>query len=153
MQIVKKNLLLRKLEKENNVPSVIGYELVKKKIISFGYAALSAGFLGGMLGIGGGLILTPLWLSAGVEAQETTASSIVAVIFTTIVSIFQVIMSGGLKFDQLYFFFPLSFVSSLTIAIIIKYIIDKTGYKSILLILLNVVIISALIGLPAVNFE
>ena len=153
MAVVKKNLLLRKLEKENNVPSVISYDLEKKKIINFGRTALIAGFLGGMLGIGGGIILTPLWLSFGVEPQETTSSSIVGVIFTSFVSSFQVIMSGGLQFYEVYFFFPLSFISSLIIAIVLKFIIDKTGYKSILLIILNIKIVAALIALPALTIN
>ncbi len=33
-----------------------------------GSSALIAGFFGGMLGLGGGVILTPIWLEMGIGA-------------------------------------------------------------------------------------
>ena len=49
-----------------------------------------AGFFGGVCGIGGGTILTPMWMEMGYKTQEVTATSIAAVIFSSFASSFSV---------------------------------------------------------------
>ena len=49
-----------------------------------------------MLGLGGGIILTPIWLSMGFLAQEVTVSSILAVIINSGVSSFTVFQKSDL---------------------------------------------------------
>jgi hypothetical protein len=59
------NMIKKKNELVYELPYVrpcLSYKLDKDKIIGVSWSALQAGFLGGMLGIGGGVILTPIWL-------------------------------------------------------------------------------------------
>ena len=50
--------------------------------------SLMAGVLGGMLGLGGGVILTPIWLNMGLPSQRAAASATFSVIFTSFTSFF-----------------------------------------------------------------
>ena len=54
-----------------------------------------AGFLGGLVGLGGGVILTPLWLSMGIPSSRATASATFCVLFTSSISVFIITLSGG----------------------------------------------------------
>ena len=147
-QIIKKNKFLEDI---NHMRPKLNNTINRENIFMLGSAALQAGFLGGMLGLGGGVILTPIWLSLGFDAQVTTATSIVAVIFTSFTSTFTVVLNGLVDWQEISFFFPLSFISSFVIAIALKKIIDKTGRKSILLIILIIKISIAIIALPTLT--
>jgi uncharacterized membrane protein YfcA len=57
--------------------------------------SLVAGMLGGFVGLGGGVILTPLWLDMGIPAPRAAASATMCVTFTSLISMGQIIMLGG----------------------------------------------------------
>lgn len=60
-----KNANLKKL---TDLKPVITFSLHKKNIALLVYNSLIAGYLGGLLGIGGGMVLTPIWLEMGIGA-------------------------------------------------------------------------------------
>ena len=88
----------------------LGYDFEREaKISSFidetVKASLIAGFLGGLVGlgmkhiiaisIGGGVILTPLWLELGIPSQRAAASATFCVFFTAFISVFSIFIVGG----------------------------------------------------------
>ena len=56
--------------------------------------AFYAGLLGGMLGLGGGAILTPLWLNMNFTSNRVSATSTFSVIFTSFSSFFTYLIGG-----------------------------------------------------------
>lgn len=56
------------LKKLTELKPVITFTLNEKNIILLVYNSLIAGYLGGLLGIGGGMVLTPIWLEMGIGA-------------------------------------------------------------------------------------
>jgi uncharacterized protein len=50
--------------------------------------AAAAGLIGGLIGLGGGTILTPLWLSMGFPSLRTSATATFTVVFTSFSSFF-----------------------------------------------------------------
>lgn len=74
---------------------------------------LAAGFLGGALSIGGGVVLVPLWLKMGID-KNTAISSTGPLMFLSASTSFLVSAVLG-KYDEVYsvfFFLGLGFVSS-----------------------------------------
>ena len=57
-------------------------------LIKTAVSALYAGILGGMLGIGGGIVLTPLWLNMNFPNDRVSATATSSVIFTSFSSFF-----------------------------------------------------------------
>jgi uncharacterized membrane protein YfcA len=53
-----------------------------------------AGFLGGLLGLGGGIILTPKWLNMGFPNLRTSATCTFTVVFTSFTGLFTNLMGG-----------------------------------------------------------
>lgn len=53
-----------------------------------------AGFLGGWAGLGGGVILTPMWLDLGVAQPRAAASATFCVLFTSLLSVVSVAIAG-----------------------------------------------------------
>ena len=52
------------------------------------FLAFYAGFLGSIIGLGGGMILVPKWLEIGISPTRTTACSICILFFTSFNSFF-----------------------------------------------------------------
>lgn len=51
-------------------------------------SSLYAGFLGGLVGLGGGVVLTPIWLETGINPPRAAASATFTVFFTSSISFF-----------------------------------------------------------------
>lgn len=58
-------------------------------------SSMKAGFLGGLVGLGGGVVLTPIWLETGIHPPRAAASATFTVMFTSFTSVFIIALSGG----------------------------------------------------------
>lgn len=63
-------------------------------------SSLFAGFLGGLVGLGGGVVLTPLWLDMGIASARATASATFSVFFTATIAVFIIGLSGGYTLEE-----------------------------------------------------
>lgn len=63
-------------------------------------SSLFAGFLGGLVGLGGGVVLTPLWLDMGIASARATASATFSVLFTATIAVFIISLSGGYTLEE-----------------------------------------------------
>lgn len=116
----KKDAILKGLK---GVPMVSSFDLDENKVKVLMTVAFQAGCLGGMLGLGGGVILCPIWLEMGFVAQEVTVTSILAVVFVSGTSSFQAIVGGYLGNNEIMIFGIVSYVSSLIIAIFLRWVV------------------------------
>lgn len=55
---------------------------------------MAAGIIGGLLGLGGGVILTPAWIGMGINSIRAPTSSTFTVLFTSFTSFF-ITLTGG----------------------------------------------------------
>lgn len=72
-----------------------------------------AGVLGGCVSIGGGMVLIPLWLKAGIDKNIATSSTGPLIFFSASISFFVSVLLGKYEsFLMVLIFFALSFSSS-----------------------------------------
>lgn len=69
----------------------------------FAGASFLAGYIGGILGLGGGILLTPIWLSINVEAGECVATSVFCQFSTCTVLCYTVIINMAITFEMMWY--------------------------------------------------
>lgn len=110
--------------------------------------AFIGGIIAGMLGIGGGMIITPLFLQLGVNPKVTTSTSNFLLVFTSCASTIQYVLAGQLVVDYGVILALLAMISSIIGYKIINDYIAATGKSSFLLYALFLVMLISLIVLP-----
>ena len=119
-------------------------DMIKKS--SFGAAI--AGLIGGLLGLGGGVILTPLWLKMGFPNQRTSATATFTVVFTSFSSFFSNLLGGSYTASEIVFWGVSAFISSFLISRFLKFLVRKLNRESVLIAVLLFIITLAAIMLP-----
>ena len=76
-----------------------------------------------MIGLGGGVILTPLWLEMNFPNNRAQATSIFTVIFTSFSSFFTNYIAGKYIYKELIFWGLISLVSSFVVAKFLNYLV------------------------------
>jgi len=70
----------------------------------FAGASFLAGYIGGILGLGGGILLTPIWLSINVEAGECVATSVFCQFSTCTVLCYTVVINMAITFEMMWYY-------------------------------------------------
>ena len=145
---------LRSIEdekKRHSVPVNHVDNLDIRQMMRLSAISLIAGILAGLLGIGGGILLSPTMLGMGVRPQVVTATSGFFIMQTSMISLFQSALYGDVPLLNQLFFVGTSFVGSYSISLILSWIISRTRRDSILLYTLFVVTVVCLVTVPALE--
>ena len=77
---------------------------------------LAAGVVGGALGLGGAIILVPVWLNSGIDKLVATSSSTPLIFFSALISFVIALLSHSYdSFVMLIFYFCLAFAGALLV--------------------------------------
>merc|ERR1712173_66582 len=106
--------------------------------------------LGGLLGIGGGMIVSPLLLELGVLPRVASATSAVAVLMTSSSSTFQKVLLDMIRYDYMAFFGAVGIIGTFIGQTVVNVAIKKYGRNSIVIAAVASVIAMAIV-LMAVN--
>ncbi|CAD8112076.1 unnamed protein product [Paramecium primaurelia] len=140
------------ISKEEEYKESIGYDFADGKMSAVFditvKSSLYAGFLGGLVGLGGGVVLTPLWLETGINPPRAAASATFTVLFTSSISVFIIALSGGYQFSEFIILGLVSSFGSYMVAGFLKKLVKKYKRESILIQVLLGVISFGLIILP-----
>jgi len=116
----------------------------KKSVIYPSIAALS-GLLGGLLGIGGGMIVSPLLLELGVLPRVASATSAVAVATMDSSATFQKVVLGMIRADYGFFFAAVGMIATFFGQTVVNVAIKKYGRNSIVIAAVGAVIAAAIV--------
>ncbi|XVF25963.1 hypothetical protein REPUB_Repub13aG0259200 [Reevesia pubescens] len=118
--------------------------------IIFPLMALMAGGLGGVFGIGGGMLISPLLLQVGLAPEVTAATCSFMVFFSSTMSAFQYLLLGMEHTETALIFSVICFVASLLGLVVVQKAIKEFGRAS--LIVFSVGIVMALSAILMTSF-
>ncbi|KAJ4809159.1 Sulfite exporter TauE/SafE family protein [Rhynchospora pubera] len=116
--------------------------VIKSKLESlpmhvFPVAAILTGALSGLFGIGGGLLLNPVFLQIGVPPQTAAATSSLMVLFSASMSMVQYILLGVRRINEAVMYAVVCFVASVVGLMTIQRVIEKSGRVSFVVFLVS----------------
>lgn len=103
-------------------------------------AAVAAGVAAGLLGIGGGMILGPLFVALEFQPQVGTASTGFMILFTALAGTVQYLAVSKLGWQYALWFGSIGAVGGQTGQRVVKRLIEKTGRPSIVVLMLGSII-------------
>ncbi|TKY71573.1 integral to membrane [Spatholobus suberectus] len=123
-----------------HIPEVPGLtrNISSNKLI-FPLMALLAGLLGGVFGIGGGMLISPLLLQVGVTPEVTAATCSFMVLFSSTMSALQYLLSGMEHVQASLILAIMCFVASLLGLLVVQRAIRKYGRASIIVFSVSIV--------------
>ena len=124
------------------------FTLTNEDVKLLGYKGVVAGCIAGLIGIGGGFLLSSILIGMGVKPQSMTATFGLFVVLVTFISLFQAFLYGGITSNELVFFFLVSSIGSYIVSSGLTYLVKKYKRPSILLIVLFVMFCGTATILP-----
>jgi uncharacterized membrane protein YfcA len=121
----------------NRIDCFDSFSFTKRNMIMLPLLTFVTGVLAGSLGIGGGLILNPVFIVYGMHPEVSTASCNVFVLMTSLSSFVQFYMAGLIDREDAIILFVVSLVGSAIGIFIIRRIVQKYKRDSILVFLLG----------------
>lgn len=105
-----------------------------------GTASVLAGIIAGMLGLGGGMVLGPLFVALEFNPMVATSSTGFMILFTALASAVQYFAVGRLGWQFALWFALIGAIGAQTGQRVVKKIVHKTGRPSVVIFLLGSII-------------
>jgi uncharacterized membrane protein YfcA len=119
-----------------------------RTIVMLPFLTFFTGLLAGSLGIGGGLVLNPIFMVFGMLPEVATASCNVFVLMTSLSSFLQFAMAGLINFTDAFVLFILSLLGSVLGIFFIQKFVRMYKRDSILVFTLGFLLLTVGIIIP-----
>jgi uncharacterized membrane protein YfcA len=140
-------LIGMRLNKQHEARDAAGYPYLetdimftKEQLAKFPVTAVNAGLAAGLLGIGGGMVIGPLFIEIGMQPQVGTSSCAYMILWTAMSGVIQYYLAGKLGLQFVLFFACFGFVSGQLGQKGVNRILKRTGRPSIVVLLLGGII-------------
>eukprot|EP01028_Stygiella_incarcerata_P001404 TRINITY_DN1244_c0_g1_i1.p1 TRINITY_DN1244_c0_g1~~TRINITY_DN1244_c0_g1_i1.p1 ORF type:complete len:594 (+),score=153.12 TRINITY_DN1244_c0_g1_i1:137-1783(+) len=137
----------RILQRQHEEKTEIGYKFAdgeihwtKRNAFLYPFLCIFAGITTSLLGIGGGMILSPMMFALGMTPQVTAATSGFTILFTESSIGIQFLLLGLMPLDYGALFLLIGYVSALVGRLVLGQIIKKYNRSSIIIFILAIVI-------------
>ncbi|XP_057429435.1 sulfite exporter TauE/SafE family protein 5-like [Lotus japonicus] len=124
--------LLPEIHRPLRLKSILVNFSVTSDQLVFPSMALLAGTLGGVFGIGGGMLISPILLQVGIAPEVTAATCSFMVFFSSTMSALQYLLLGMEHVETALILAIMCFVASLLGLIVVQKVIRKYGRASII---------------------
>ncbi|XP_043817670.1 sulfite exporter TauE/SafE family protein 3 [Manihot esculenta] len=121
------------------------------KLIVYSILGLVAGMVGGLLGLGGGFILGPLFLEMGIPPQVSSATATFAMTFSASLSVVEYYLLKRFPVPYAFYFFVVTTVAGFVGQHLVKKVINMLGRASIIIFILSFTILVSAILLGGVG--
>ncbi|XVE82639.1 hypothetical protein DITRI_Ditri16bG0022300 [Diplodiscus trichospermus] len=121
------------------------------QILLYCSCGIIAGMVGGLLGLGGGFILGPLFLELGIPPQVASATSTFAMVFSSSMSVVQYYLLNRFPIPYAAYFVLVATIAAFTGQHVVRKIIAVLGRASIIIFILALTIFISAITLGGVG--
>ncbi|XP_022775309.1 sulfite exporter TauE/SafE family protein 3-like [Durio zibethinus] len=121
------------------------------QILLYCSCGIIAGMVGGLLGLGGGFILGPLFLELGIPPQVASATSTFAMAFSSSMSVVQYYLLNRFPIPYAAYFVLVATIAAFTGQHVVRKIIAVLGRASIIIFILALTIFISAISLGGVG--
>ncbi|GLT39126.1 hypothetical protein SLA2020_133330 [Shorea laevis] len=121
------------------------------QILLYCSCGIVAGMVGGLLGLGGGFILGPLFLELGIPPQVASATSTFAMVFSSSMSVVQYYLLNRFPVPYASYFVLVATIAAFTGQHVVRKIIAVVGRASIIIFILALTIFVSAISLGGVG--
>lgn len=118
----------------------------------FGASTFVAGTVAGMIGIGGAMLLGPLFLVMGVDPRVSSATNAMMVVPTSSIVAVVSVVSGLVPWSYAVFYFFVCFFGALLLKSLIDACVKRTSKASLLVLILATIIAVSTVGVFYVFF-
>ncbi|KAJ8756088.1 hypothetical protein K2173_024635 [Erythroxylum novogranatense] len=123
------------------------------QLVLFSALGLLAGIIGGMLGIGGGFILGPLFLEMGIPPQVSSATATFAMTFSASMSAIEYYLLKRFPVPYALYFFAVAIVAAFVGQHVVKKLISLLGRASIIIFVLAFTIFASTLLLGGIGID
>ncbi|XP_014505415.1 sulfite exporter TauE/SafE family protein 3 [Vigna radiata var. radiata] len=117
----------------------------------YSFFGISAGIVGGLLGIGGGFVMGPLFLELGVPPQVASATATFAMVFSSSMSVVEYYLLKRFPVPYALYFIVVAAVSAIVGQHIVRKLIDLLGRASLIIFVLAFTIFVSAVSLGGVG--
>ncbi|XAR69310.1 hypothetical protein NMG60_11000849 [Bertholletia excelsa] len=130
-----------------------GSNLRVHQLITYCFFGLVAGMVGGLLGLGGGFILGPLFLELGVPPQVSSATATFAMIFSSSMSVVEYYLLKRFPVPYALYFVAVATVAAFIGQHVVRRLIILLGRASLIIFILAFTIFVSAISLGGVGIS
>lgn len=121
------------------------------QVVVYGLFGIAAGLVGGLLGLGGGFIMGPLFLELGIPPQVSSATATFAMMFSSSMSVVEYYLLNRFPVPYAVYFIVVAFVAAIIGQHVVRKLINWLGRASLIIFILAFMIFVSAISLGGVG--
>ncbi|KAL6846294.1 hypothetical protein ACP4OV_023742 [Aristida adscensionis] len=123
------------------------------QVFIYGLFGITAGLVGGLLGLGGGFIMGPLFLELGIPPQVSSATATFAMMFSSSMSVVEYYLLNRFPVPYAVYFIVVAFIAAIIGQHVVRKLINWLGRASLIIFILAFMIFVSAISLGGVGIS